>query len=95
MTPTGFALGLRLIWIDGALAMTMLVVQWANVAGEEARQVLDEIDFKYLDKIFFVWDKIKFVHTEQVISVIFLKAKMDFLTMDKYDFVLKKSFVWA
>ena len=33
-TPTGSASALRLIWIDGALAMTLLVAQWANVAGE-------------------------------------------------------------
>jgi len=26
-------------------AMTLLAVQWANVAGEEARQVLNELDF--------------------------------------------------
>ena len=31
--------------IDGAQAITLLVVQWANVAREEARQVLNEIDF--------------------------------------------------
>ena len=45
MTPTGFVVGLKSIWIYGAMAMTMLAVQWANVAGEEARQVLNEIDF--------------------------------------------------
>ena len=33
-------LGLRLIWINGALSMTQLGVQGANVTEEEARQVL-------------------------------------------------------
>ena len=28
--------------------MTFLAVQWANVAGEEVRQVLNEIDFRVL-----------------------------------------------
>ena len=41
MTPTGFALGLELIWIDGAMAMTMLAVKCAKVAGKEAHQVLN------------------------------------------------------
>ena len=32
--------------------MTLLVVQWVNVAGEEAHQVLNEMDFNnlYFDK---------------------------------------------
>ena len=45
MTSTGSALGLGLICIDGEPAMTLLVVQGANVAGEEERQVLNETDF--------------------------------------------------
>ena len=45
MTPIRSALGLRLIWFDGAQVTTLLGVQGANVAGEEARQVLNEIDF--------------------------------------------------
>ena len=32
----------------GSPVMTLWVVQTANVAGEEARQVLDEIDFSIL-----------------------------------------------
>ena len=37
-----------LIWIDEVPAMTLLAVQRANVAGEEARQVLNS-DFSKLD----------------------------------------------
>ena len=50
MTPTGFVVGLKSIWIYGAMAMTMLAVQWANVAGEEARHVLSDIDFTRLQR---------------------------------------------
>ena len=45
MTSTGSTLVLRLIWIDETPAMTLLAVHRANVAGEEARKVLNEIDF--------------------------------------------------
>ena len=38
----------RLIQIDEKPAMTLLAVQRANVAGEEARQVLNS-DFRKLD----------------------------------------------
>ena len=49
-TPTGSILVLELIWIDELPAMSLLAVQvqLANVAGEEARQVLNEIDFSFL-----------------------------------------------
>ena len=40
MITTGYAVGLGLFWIDGALATTLLVVQEANVGGEKAHQVL-------------------------------------------------------
>ena len=45
MTPIRSALDLRLIWFDGAQVTTLLGVQGANVAGEEARQVLNEVEF--------------------------------------------------
>ena len=38
---------LRLVWIDETLATTLLVKQWANVAGKEAYQALNEIDFNH------------------------------------------------
>ena len=39
-------LGLRSILVDGPPVMTIWVVQMANVAGEEARQFLNEIDLR-------------------------------------------------
>ena len=45
MTSTGSKLDLRSICVDGGTAITVWGLQKENVAGEEARQVLDEIDF--------------------------------------------------
>ena len=47
MTSTGSTLVLRLIWIDETPAMTLLVIKWANVAGEEACQVLNELGCRH------------------------------------------------
>ena len=46
MTPAGSKLDLRSIWVDGGPAMTDMGLQKENVAGKEACQVLDEIDFR-------------------------------------------------
>ena len=45
MTSTGSKLDLRSIWVDGGPAKTVQVLQKETFGGEEARQVLDEIDF--------------------------------------------------
>ena len=45
MTPKGSKLDLRSILVDGGPAKNCLGLQKENVGVEEARQVLDEIDF--------------------------------------------------
>ena len=54
MTSTGSKLDLRSIWVDGGPAITLQWLQKENVAGEEERQVLSEIDFS--KKIHFLND---------------------------------------
>ena len=46
MTPIGSALDLRSIWVDGQASHDPVGRAWENVAGEEGREVLKEIDFK-------------------------------------------------
>ena len=45
MTPIGSALDLRSIWVDGQASHDPVGGAWENVAGEEGREVLKEIDF--------------------------------------------------
>ena len=46
MTPRGSKLDLRSLWVDGGPTKTIQGLQKENVGGEEARQVLYEIDFR-------------------------------------------------
>ena len=45
MTPIGSALDLRSIWVDGQASHDPVGGALENVAGEEGREVLKEIDF--------------------------------------------------
>ena len=49
MTPIGSALDLRSIWVDGQASHDPVGGAWENVAGEEGREVLKEIDFSKID----------------------------------------------
>ena len=66
MTPIGSALDLRSIWVDGQASHDPVGRAWENVAGEEGREVLKEIDFSekhfpnanFNEKIFLTSEKI-------------------------------------